>query len=364
MAPEPIFCNMLKASYTSYQLIFKTPGGTSRGILTQKKSWFINIWDDSNPEITGTGECSVLPNLSPDDHPDLEEKIKEVCNTIHRLVPEELYLTKPVGQSQSENFHLLLAHWPAIRFALETALIDLKQGGRKILLPSPFTNGEKGIPINGLIWMGSPDQMAQQIEEKLNSGFKCLKMKIGAINFDEEYDILKTLRSRFSSNELELRVDANGAFSFSEVPELLEKLARLDIHSIEQPIKAGQWDKMAQLCESSPLPVALDEELIGINNTDEKERMISTIRPQYIILKPSLTGGFTASQQWIDTASKYHAGWWVTSALESNIGLNAIAQWTYTLKNPLPQGLGTGQVFSNNIPSPLVIKNGHLWLQQ
>ncbi len=337
---------MLKATFQPYKLIFKTPGGTSRGVLTEKPSWFISVWDEHQPEIRGTGECSVLPRLSPDDRPGIEKKLQEVCDNIDHL---------------KNSFHSDLEQWPAIRFALETALLDLQTGGKKILFPGPFPAGSAGIPINGLIWMGTPEEMNRQIEEKLKAGFRCLKIKIGAIDFDEEYRLLQKLREKYSQEEIELRVDANGAFSDEETPAVLEKLAALDIHSIEQPLKAGQWQEMARLCESTPLPIALDEELIGITQISEKQKMLSTIQPQYIILKPSLTGGFRASEEWINAAEKHNAGWWVTSALESNIGLNAIAQWTATLNNPLPQGLGTGQVFSNNIESPLQIRNGELW---
>lgn len=382
---------MLQASYEPYKLIFKTPGGTSRGVLTEKTSWFITLRDESQPGITGIGECSVLPGLSPDDNPLLESKLKETRENIHALIPEDIFLNNSFGDGdlsktkvsephyQNEHpgpnaslieqlkeavFHEALAQWPAIRFATETAIIDLANGGKKNLFPSPFTNGETGIPINGLIWMGTPKEMSRQIEEKLEDGFRCLKMKIGAIDFEAEYKILKRLRTEFPKNELELRVDANGAFSPAKAPRVLEQLAQLDIHSIEQPIAAGQWQEMAALRESSPLPVALDEELVGITDTAEKEKMINTIQPDFIILKPSLTGGFLASQQWIDAARKYNAGWWVTSALESNIGLNAIAQWTYTLNSQMHQGLGTGQVFTNNIESRLKIKDGKLWLQK
>lgn len=340
---------MLKASFQPYKLIFNTPGGTSRGVLTEKPGWFISVWDEKHPEKKGIGECSVLPKLSPDDRPEIEAKLKEVCTNIDAL---------------KTRFHNDLDIWPAIRFALETAFLDLQNGAKEILFPSPFTKGEEGIPINGLIWMGSPDEMKQQIDEKLKAGFHCLKMKIGAIDFEQEYQILKNLRRSFRSDELELRVDANGAFSFAEAPVILERLASLHIHSIEQPIKAGQWQEMARLCETTPVPIALDEELIGITRIEEKQKMISTIKPQYIILKPSLTGGFQASEEWIATAEKYNVGWWITSALESNIGLNAIAQWTATLHNPLPQGLGTGQVFSNNVDSLLTIKKGELWIER
>ncbi len=340
---------MLKATFQPYTLKFRTPGGTSRGVLTEKPSWFISLWDEQRPDIKGIGECSVLPKLSPDDRPDIEAKLEEVCQN-----PDQL----------KTGFHAALADWPAIRFALETALLDLRNGGKQVLFPGPFSIGIKGIPINGLIWMGTPDEMKQQIEEKLKAGFHCLKMKIGAINFEQEYNILKSLRSSFSANDLELRVDANGAFSASETPSVLEQLAELKIHSIEQPIKAGQWHEMARICENTPLPVALDEELIGINVPAQKELLIQTIRPQYIILKPSLTGGFLASEEWIAAAEKNGTGWWVTSALESNVGLNAIAQWTATLNNPMPQGLGTGQVFSNNTESSLTIRNGELWMEK
>ncbi|MGQ1891566.1 o-succinylbenzoate synthase [Thermophagus sp. OGC60D27] len=337
---------MLKAELKPYKLIFKKPGGTSRGVLTEKPSWFITVYDSSLPAVKGVGECSLIPNLSPDDLPGIEEKIAFVCENIDTL---------------QEDYHETLIRWPALRFSVETALMDLKTGGKRLLYPSSFTRGEVGIPINGLIWMGGVEDMLRQIEDKLSSGFSCLKLKIGALDFEAEFTVLQQLRNRFSKDYLELRVDANGAFSPSQAPNVLERLARLDVHSIEQPIKAGQWQEMARLCESTPIPIALDEELIGVNTLEEKKKLAATIRPQYLILKPSLTGGFKASREWIEVAEKNNIGWWVTSALESNIGLNAIAQWTFTLNNPMPQGLGTGQVFSNNVSAPLFIKNGYLW---
>ncbi|WP_462318168.1 o-succinylbenzoate synthase [Marinilabilia sp.] len=339
---------MLKAEFNSHILNFKTPGGTSRGVLTQKPSWFIKVWDDNQPSIKGVGEISVLPKLSPDDRPDIEDKIGEVCTSIN---------------DYRNGFHEKLLNWPAIRFGLETALMDLKQGGKQTLFHTNFTKGKSGIPINGLIWMGTKESMEQQIREKLNAGFNCLKMKIGAIDFEEEYRLLENLRKTFSAKTLEIRVDANGAFKPGKAPEILTRLAGLEIHSIEQPIKAGQWQEMAALCETSPLPVALDEELIGVTSLAEKKKLIQTIRPAYIILKPSLVGGFKASEEWIKLAEEHRSGWWITSALESNIGLNAIAQWTSSLNNPMPQGLGTGQVFSNNIDNGLYIKNGMLWFK-
>lgn len=337
---------MLKADYTTYTLEFKKPAGTSRGVLTTKRGWYISIWEEYLPETRGIGEIAILPGLSPDGGPNLENKIIEVSENIHTL---------------AFDFQRTMRQWPAIRFALETALLDLQTGGKQVLFPSAFTRGEEAIPINGLIWMADPKEMSRQIEDKLKEGFHCIKMKIGAIDFKEEFRLLEHLRNRFSVKEVELRVDANGAFTPEEAPKILDRLAQLDIHSIEQPIKAGQWDAMAKICADSPLPIALDEELIGINETARREKLLSLIKPHYIVLKPSLTGGFFSSQQWIDLAEKNGANWWVTSALESNLGLNAIAQWSYTLKNPMAQGLGTGGLFVNNVKTPLKVKEGALW---
>ena len=265
--------------------------------------------------------------------------------------------------------------FPSIRFGLEMALIDLGMDGyveirgnkgntgnrgERILFPSDFTEGKDSIEINGLVWMGSFDFMRQQIIDKIESGFKCIKLKIGAMDFTEELNLIKSIRNEFSAKDIEIRVDANGAFKQTEALEKLNRLAEFGLHSIEQPIRQGFWDEMTNLCASSPLPIALDEELIGINEIKEKEKLLKTIRPQFIILKPSLLGGFKASEEWIDLAEKNNIGWWVTSALESNIGLNAIAQWTYTLKNKMPQGLGTGKLYLNNLDSPLKINNGKL----
>ena len=336
---------MLKADFKKHIFQFKQPGGTSRGVLHVKSSWYIRVWDENDPACYGIGECSVLPGLSPDDRPDIETKLKEVCLDI---------------ENYASNASGLLADWPAIRFALECALLDLDNGGRKIVFPSEFTKGADSIAINGLIWMGEPEFMLKQIEAKLANGFTCLKMKIGAIDFDQELQILSGIRKRFSPDELALRVDANGAFQPDSCQEKLDQLAKYQIHSIEQPIMAGQWEAMAALCESTPLPIALDEELIGIVDRAEKEKMLKLIQPQYIILKPSLVGGFQSSDEWIELAERDNVGWWITSALEGNVGLNAIAQWTFVKNNPLPQGLGTGQVFTNNIDSPLWLEGERL----
>ncbi len=332
----------MKASFVKHILEFNQPGGTSRGTLYTKPSWFIRIDDKDR---SGIGECSIIPKLSIDDRSDLEEKIEEVCNNI---------------DAYQENFHEKLVDFPALRFALETAFQGLHSEDPYRLFPSEFTEGKDAIVINGLIWMGKADEMLKRIEDKLSKGFSCLKLKVGAINFEDEKQLLRLIRQRFSSDQLELRVDANGAFTKDEALMKLEELAQFNIHSIEQPIKAGQINEMAQLCKITPLPIALDEELIGVHALNEKCELINAIQPQFIILKPSLLGGWKASDEWIQIAEQNNVAWWATSALESNIGLNAIAQWVYLKKSELRQGLGTGQVFSNNIDSPLYLQGEQL----
>lgn len=330
----------MKATFERYVLQFKKPSGTSRGILKEKETFFIHLTDGKNK---GVGECGILRTLSIDDRPDYLEKLQWTCNNIH------LGLAALYDQ---------LKEFPSIQFGLEQAFLNLKNA-HSILFPSPFTEGNDGIVINGLIWMGSIDFMKRQIKEKVEQGFSCIKMKIGAIHFEDEYQILKQLRNDYPN--LELRVDANGAFHPDEALKKLERLSKLNLHSIEQPIKSQQWEKMRELCNASPLPIALDEELIGIFDTKDKIDLLDFIKPQYIILKPSLIGGFKGSQEWIDLTKKRMIGWWITSALESNIGLNAIAQWAYTLNNTMPQGLGTGGLYTNNIPSKLEIKGEKLY---
>ncbi len=340
---------MFQATYNKHSLQFITPGGTSRGVLTTKDSWYIQVCDVQNPKVLGVGECSILPNLSIDDKPGFEDKLREVCSNIN------IY---------TNNFSIKLEDdlldWPAISFGLEMALLDLKNGGIKTIFPSDFVEGKKQIPINGLIWMGDIAYMKEQLAQKIQSGFKCIKIKIGAIDFWQEINLIKKIRNTYNPAQLEIRVDANGAFKPDEAMNKLNELAKLGIHSIEQPIKAGQWQVMAELCKVSPVKIALDEELIGINDVVKKEDLLTTIKPAYIILKPSLLGGFMACNQWVQLANKHGVAWWATSALEGNIGLNAIAQWTAIQDNVLPQGLGTGQVFANNIASPLQVANGHL----
>lgn len=333
---------MITATYKPYTLNFKQASGTSRGILKTKATWFIILKDSDK---AGIGECGMFKGLSIDDRTDFEDKLQWTCDNINS------------GLNVLLNS---LVEFPSIQFGLEMAFKSLVSKDGFKLFPSEFTQHESSIPINGLIWMGSETFMKQQIKEKLDAGFRCLKLKIGAIDFETELGLLKSIRNEFSPNDVELRVDANGAFSISEALEKLKRLSDYNLHSIEQPIKQGQWSQMRTLCKQTPLPIALDEELIGIFSVEKKKELLKTINPQYIILKPTLIGGFQGSEEWIHLAEKHNIGWWITSALESNIGLNAIAQWTYTLGSKLPQGLGTGSLFTNNIVSPLVVKNGTL----
>ena len=327
-------------------LHFKQPAGTSRGVYTTRKIWLIHLYDGNRE---GLGECAPLPDLSCDAMSDeqYEAKLRHFC--------EELCC---VGEIDVDS----LRDYPSMRFSLETALLNLQRGDR--LFDTAFSRGEEGIPINGLVWMGNYDEMLRRMEEKLQKGFRCVKLKIGAIDFDQELDLVKRIRDRFSFHEVELRLDANGAFPFEEALYKLELLSQYAIHSIEQPIRQGQWAYMAELCRESPLPIALDEELIGVNDAEMKRHMLNVIKPRYIILKPSLHGGMTGCREWIDAAREQGIGSWITSALESNIGLNAIAQFASGVYGPhitMPQGLGTGQLFTDNIPMPLEIRGDQLW---
>jgi len=339
---------MLKADWIAHELNFKSPAGTSRGVLHNKPSIFLLIWNEEEPHIKGIGECSLIPGLSPEAPESIGEKVDELCRNINDLERWQ-------GGA--------LIQYPALNFALETALLDLDRRGSRVLYPSEFTIGKKGIPINGLVWMGDKREMKSRISEKLDAGFSCLKMKIGAINIKDELRLLKNIRKEFNKKDLVLRVDANGAFDPDNALAILDQLADLKVHSIEQPIAAGRYEAMAELCAKAPIPIALDEDLIGLNNLETRRNVIDTIKPQYIILKPSLLGGLKSCVQWIEIAEERNIGWWVTSALESNIGLSAIAQWTATLKTEMYQGLGTGQLFTNNFESPLEIEKGKLYFR-
>ena len=333
----------MKAIHCKYLLNFKIPSGTSRGILTEKESHFIIL---KHGEKFGIGECGLLRGLSIDDIDTYEEKLTEICSQINKGLPQLL--------KSSERF-------PSIQFGLEQAFLSMRSDNPFILYPSDFTDSNDPIPINGLIWMGEESFLLDQLKEKVEAGFKCIKMKVGALDFDTEVRFLETLRKRYPADVVELRLDANGAFHADEALEKLKLLSRFHVHSIEQPIARGQWAKMSDLCRTSPIKIALDEELIGILGVTEKKKLLQTINPDYIILKPSLVGGFAGSSQWIELAGKLGIGWWITSALESNIGLNAIAQWTYRLGTTMYQGLGTGSLYTNNFDSPLKIEQGKLY---
>ncbi|MFP9118083.1 o-succinylbenzoate synthase [Flavobacterium sp. RNTU_13] len=332
----------MTASYHKYILDFKRPSGTSRGVMTTKETWFIILEENGRK---GIGECGILRGLSIDDTPDYEDKLQWACANIH------------LGEA---TLWEALKSYPSIQFGLQTAFRSLAAENPFEIFPSDFTAGNANININGLVWMGEEAFMKEQIEEKLATGFNCIKLKIGAIDFEKELSLLQFIRSNFTAEQIEIRVDANGAFAPHEATQKLQQLSQYQLHSIEQPIRQHQQDEMAQLCANTPLPIALDEELIGVFEYKDKKALLEKIKPQYIILKPSLVGGMRGCDEWIYLAEQLQIGWWITSALESNIGLNAIAQYTFTKNNPMPQGLGTGALYTNNFDSPLVVSNGQL----
>lgn len=325
----------MRLAYAPVMLRFRQPAGTSRGVLTQKPTYLLKVWDEEAPHLFGIGEAAVFPGLSPEADGRYEYKIVE------------LLANMAIGRSTD------LSGYSSLRFGLEQALRDFASGGRGIYFDSPFVRGESRITINGLVWMGSFEQMQQRVEEKVKAGFSCIKIKVGAIDWQSEIDLIETLRRRFSRETLEIRVDANGGFSMEQALPRMARLARLGVHSIEQPIAAGHPDLMAFLCQVSPLPIALDEELIGIEGKDHKAALLEEIKPAYIILKPALCGGFSGAEEWITEAAGRGIGWWATSALESNVGLDAIAQWVGTLGVTIPQGLGTGALYTDNFSTPL-----------
>lgn len=333
----------MKASYFKYILHFKQASGTSRGILTDKETWFIVLEKDGKK---GIGECGILRGLSADDRPDYEEKLQWVCENIH------------LGEQKLWD---KLIEFPSIQFGIEMAFLSLKSENPFILFPSDFTENSKSIPINGLIWMGDEAFMKAQIQDKIEQGFGCIKMKIGAIDFAKEVQLLRFIRQNFDGKAIELRVDANGAFDINNALDKINQISGFEIHSIEQPIKKNQHDTMSVLCKSTKIPIALDEELIGVFSKEEKEKLLQKIKPQYIILKPSFIGGFRGTLEWISIAEKLNIGWWITSALESNIGLNAISQFTFLQNVSMPQGLGTGSLYTNNFDCPLTVFKGQLW---
>ena len=334
----------MKVTIEERVLHFRQPAGTSRGVYTERQIWIVTVSDGF---AVGRGECAPLPDLSCDARPDYGEVLRRFCDDVEQT-----------GRIDYEG----MRDFPSMLFGLETALLEVKNG--KLLFDTAFSRGEAGIPINGLVWMGSYDEMLRRMEEKLEQGFRCVKLKIGAIDFEQELDLVKRVRDRFSYHEVELRLDANGAFPFEEALYKLELLSQYNIHSIEQPIKQGQWAFMAELCRESPLPIALDEELIGVNDREMKSHLLNVIKPAYIVLKPSLHGGMAGCREWIETARQHDVGSWITSALESNIGLNAIAQFcssVYGDSITMPQGLGTGLLFTDNIPMPMEIRGDRLY---
>lgn len=325
----------MRVSIARHRLHFKQPSRTSREVLNHKDVWYVELTDPATNK-TGVGECAVFPGLSCDWTPEYEQRLIEICQAI-----------KNGDNPEIESY-------PSIKFGIESAMAQIRgehQG---------WTSGDVSFTINGLVWMGSEEEMTQRVEDKIAQGFGCVKLKIGGIDFDRELAILRSVRESFSKNTIEIRLDANGAFTPENVLKRLDQLARFDIHSIEQPIRQHQWTQMRTVCAESPIPIALDEELIGINSGDTKARMLDAIQPAYIILKPTLCGGLSGSDEWVTLATERNIGWWATSALESNVGLNAIANWLAGYNPSLPQGLGTGALYTNNIPSPLQLRGEKL----
>ena len=341
--------------YKKHTLHFKFEAGTSRGSMTSRDSYFVFL-SDKHRGIQGIGEASPLRKLSIDDLEDFEQHIIEYGRYFEKI---------PHITNATDVYKLVSAtvppKLPSLRFAFETALLDLLNDGKRVIFNNAFRQARATIPINGLIWMGNEKFMRDQVKEKLAAGFDCIKMKIGAIDFDTELAILSLIRSSYPKERITLRVDANGAFSIKEAAHKLRQLSALKIHSIEQPLRAGNWEATRDLCRLNVLPVALDEELIGVTSRQDKLKLLESVKPQYIILKPTLLGGFCSTEEWIEVAGALGIGWWITSALESNIGLNAICQFTAQYPISLAQGLGTGQLYTNNIESPLVVSQGKIF---
>ena len=342
----------IKASFSKKILQFKFDAGTSRGVMKTRPVWYIQLYSSKHKEYSGIGEAAPLEGLSVETSSLMDEKLNEVCQLIDKGVIQEILDICKIDTIES---------YPSIKFALEMAFLDLNNNYIKVIFNNNFSRGIKGIPINGLVWMGTEEFMLKQISEKINEGYNCIKLKIGALNFEVELRILNYIRSQFTKDEISIRLDANGAFNTDEALIKLEKLAEYQIHSIEQPLKQGQVKAMRQLCASSPIPIALDEELIQVQTIEDKINLIEYIQPQFIILKPTLLGGFANCEEWVKIGEERSIGWWATSALESNIGLNAISQWMANFDVDIPQGLGTGQLFHNNIESPLTIQQGYLY---
>lgn len=356
----------LLTSYTTETFRFGFKARTSRGLMKEKRSWFITVCDDAHPDVAGVGECGPLPGLSTDDTPDFEFTLKDVLAKLATVVTLADLQANPHPDLNNVVWQRIFAivpiAFPSIRFGVETALLDLAHGGKKIIFQNEFLHG-KPLPINGLIWMGDLDFMMHQVNEKVAQGFRCIKLKVGGLDFDRECEILQYLRKRYFRENITLRLDANGAFKTDEVLFKLTELAKMNIHSIEQPIKPGLAE-MEELCRKSPIPVAFDEELIGVEDSSAKKALLSRLRPAFIILKPTLHGGMSGCAEWISVAESLGMGWWITSALESNVGLNAICQFTANYPVSIPQGLGTGMIYENNVPSRLKVSGGEIFLEE
>lgn len=341
----------LCATYFKKVFTFNFKARTSRGLMKDKTSWFIKLWDEKNPAVYGLGECGPLPGLSIDARSDFEEKLKVIVDTFNKA---------GIGDPcSSAIFEIIPKDFPSVIFGFETAGLDLENGGKRIIYKNTFIEGQR-IPINGLIWMGDMDFMMGQISIKIYDGFRCIKLKVGGLDFDRECDVLHYIRRRYFRENISIRLDANGAFKLDDALYKLEQLSKFSIHSIEQPIKPG-LPEMEELCRKSPIPVALDEELIGKVGYEEKMNLLQRLKPQFIILKPTLHGGLQGCAEWINIADKLEIGWWITSALESSVGLNAICQFVANYKTDLPHGLGTGMIYENNFESPLEVKDGNIF---
>ena len=357
----------MKANFKKHTFNFIFPAGTSRGVLHTKDSWFLSIFNEENATF-GTGECSIIEGLSPDflDEFTYEQKLRSLIEKLKDLALADFFI---LGNktSFSENGMAFLKQFeddPSIKFGLECALMDANNRGDGIIFDNSFSRGESSIPINGLVWMGTKEFMLDQIEQKITAGFKTIKLKIGAIDFESELNLIKGIRKKYSSDDLVIRVDANGAFNASSVYGALKELNKLDVHSIEQPVAPQNSKLLRDLAMEQIIPIALDETLLYFQKTIEKIQILEEIKPQFIVLKPSLHGGLTGTAEWIKMAEERNIPWWMTSALEGSIGLSAIAQFTGNYSINLAQGLGTGGIFSNNLPSNLVVESGKIFIRK
>jgi o-succinylbenzoate synthase len=348
----------LKASFIKKEFYFQKPAGTSRGVYREKQAYFVLISDEDNPVSFGIGEASPLPGLSIDAIDNFEEKLQEICEELNAIELEIFEFNIPIMIN-----HLIPNTLPSIKFGFETAMLDFLNGQKRIIFDNDFSKGKQKITINGLVWMNDFETMKAEIHQKVKEGYRTIKIKVGAIDFEDELALLHEIRDAYGY-DIEIRLDANGAFDESNVYQKLNALSDFRIHSIEQPIKPKNLALMAKLCKDSPIKIALDEELIGITDYIQKMNLLKTLKPPFIILKPTLLGGFQHCREWIEICNRLDIQWWITSALETNIGLNAIAQFAATFDNILPQGLGTGQLYKQNVTSPLVLDDGFMTYNQ